>query len=598
MRDSTLRRALRVGLLLAACAAPARSELHPVVMDGRFDDWEALAPIHEDAGGDGGASGIDLGRLWMADDDSRLFMRIEVGREILLNDGHGLVLYLDTDMDAQTGLAIGGLGAELEWRLGERRGTFRVGESAIPVYHDNLGFIGMPAVTAEEFELCFLRAARPDGTHPLFPAGELRALFVDTTTGGDRLPDDGSTLAYAFDQGTLPVETKIDLPRLLTEDLRVSTYNVENDSPWNPSLQAAFGRQIAAVAPDILAFQEIYDHTSQETADLVSDWLPPESGESWHSAGNQDCKLVSRYPVVGSWPLDGNLAALLDAGEAIGSDLLLIVAHLPCCENNAGRQREIDRILSFLRDAMQPGGEITLPVGTPYLLAGDMNLVGDARQLASLLTGDVADETTFGSDFAPDWDGSDLEDAIGRHTARRLAYTWRNDAGDFWPGRLDYMISTDAVIHSVKEFILHTPEMDPVDLAAHGLLSGDSYASDHLLFCADFRPGAPSESTGTTLVDRVGFQIGPNPGHGTIRLRIALPTEGSVRIDLFDPAGRLLARPAGQGWIDLPAGERLLVWDGRGLTGERLGAGVYFLRLEARTAAGAATRTLSWPLLR
>lgn len=585
-------------LLLLAFAAIAGAELHAVLMDGRFGDWDDLQPAHDDPPGDGGASGIDLDRLWIADDDLRLFLRIEVGREILLNSGQSLVLYLDTDMNAQTGLAVGGIGAELEWRFGQKQGTFRWGGSTTTVYHDNVGLIGMPSVTDSQFEICLLRGARPNGSNLLFPGQQLRLLFVDTASGGDRLPDTGSTLAYAFDQGSLPVETKIEIPRLLPGDLRLTTYNVENDAPWNPSLQAAFGRQIAAVAPDILAFQEIYDHTPQETASLVEEWLPSGPGESWHSAGNQDCKIVSRFPVIGTWPLDGNLAALLDTQGRIGTPLLLISAHLPCCENDTGRQREIDRILSFLRDVMQPGGAITLPAGTPYVIAGDLNLVGNAQQLRSLVTGDIVDEGTFGADFAPDWDGSDLWDGIGRHTARRLAYTWRSDASSFWPGRLDFVIATDAVIHSVKQFSLYTPEMAPADLAAHGLLSSDSYASDHLLVCADFRPGAPSESTDTALEGRVRFHVGPSPGFGAVRLRIGLEEPGSVRVELFDPSGRLVAQPLGEGWIELPAGDRILLWDGRGSEGERLAPGVYFFRMQARAAGGEAMRTLSWPLLR
>lgn len=585
-------------LSLAALATAARGELHPVLMDGRFDDWDGIAPAYSDPAGDGGSSGIDLGRLWIADDDMRLFMRVEVGREILLNTGHNLVLYLDTDMNAQTGLAVGGIGAELEWRFGTMRGTFRWGSSTTTVYHDNVGMIGLPSVTDSQFELCFLRSARPNGSNLLFPGPALRALFVDTASGGDRLPDAGGTLSYAFDQGSLPADTATEIPRILESDLRLSTFNVENDAPWNPSLQASFGRMISAVAPDILAFQEIYNHTPQETAALVEIWLPSGEGESWFSAGNQDCKIISRYPVIGTWPLDGNLAALLDTVDRIGTPLLLISAHLPCCDNNAGRQREIDRILSFLRDVMNPGGAITLPPGTPYVIAGDLNLVGDAQQLRSLLTGDVVDEATFGSDFESDWDGTILFDTIARHTARRLAYTWRSDASDFWPGRLDFVIYTDSVLHTAKQFTLYTPEMAPADLAANGLLSGDSYASDHLLFCADFRPGAVSESTDAGQIDGVLFQVEPSPGAGRARLRIAMPEAGLARVSLYDPAGRLVAEPLGDDWVEIPAGERILSWDGRGSTGERLAPGVYFFRLQVRAGAVQTARTFSWPLLR
>jgi len=137
-----------------------------------------------------------------------------------------------------------------------------------------------------------------------------------------------------------------------------------------------------------------------------------------------------------------------------------------------------------------------------------MNFVGFARQLETLLTGDIADEGAYGPDFAPDWDGTGLHDIVARQTEKRMGYTWRSDFSSFWPGRLDFIITTDSVVETGNHFILYTPEMSPAARAAYGLFAGDSYASDHLLFCADLRPPVSScaaDVDGSGAVDVVDF---------------------------------------------------------------------------------------------
>ena len=78
--------------------------------------------------GKGSPYGINVdmfGRIWIADDERFLFVRIELGDEIDLAENNDLQIYLDTDANADTGLPIGGIGAELEWRFGDREGFFR-----------------------------------------------------------------------------------------------------------------------------------------------------------------------------------------------------------------------------------------------------------------------------------------------------------------------------------------------------------------------------------------------------------------------------------------------------------------------------------------
>jgi hypothetical protein len=71
----------------------------------------------------------------------------------------------------------------------------------------------------------------------------------------------------------------------------------------------------------------------------------------------------------------------------------------------------------------------------------------------------------------------------------------------------------------------------------------------------------------------------PNPFDGATSIRFSVPLPGaSVRLSVFDVAGRRVARLLDGERVK---GERTVVWDGRDDAGARVGAGVYFYRLEA-----------------
>lgn len=592
---------LCAGLCFLSCGlimgSAARAERAPILVDGTFPDWDPIAPAYTDASGDGGGSGIDLGRLWVADDARFLFLRFEVGPELLLNDGHPLTLYLDTDANSQTGLAVGGIGAELEWRFGDRAGTYRYNNQPTAINQDDIRFRAQPTVTAPSFEAAIGRDTRPDGAHPLFLGTTIRILFMDTGTGGDRLPNNGDILAYTMDQGTLPQEFGIPLGRERADDLRIATINVKQDSPWSGGNGVKYDRLLSAVVPEILNFQEIYNHNATQVRDLVESWLPSGAGQAWYAAGNNDCKTVSRFPVIQTWALDGNLAVLLDTTPSLGSQLLIVNAHLPCCSENQGRQAEIDRILSFLRDAKTPGGLINLDPNTPFLVTGDLNLVTLSQQLNSLLTGNIQDEGNYGSDFPIDWDGTEISDLISRQTEKRMSYTWRSDTSTYWPGRLDFMIYTDSVLDVGNHFLIYTPEMPPDTLVHYGLQVGDSQATDHLLTCSDLRPLGMTDTT-ELMPREVALRVSPNPTRLGVRIALALPEPAETRVVVLDPTGRIVAHPLGDGWVHLQAGTHPIYWDGNDDRGRRLPAGVYFVRARGRDGSGSFTREVKGILLR
>lgn len=70
----------------------------------------------------------------------------------------------------------------------------------------------------------------------------------------------------------------------------------------------------------------------------------------------------------------------------------------------------------------------------------------------------------------------------------------------------------------------------------------------------------------------------PNPAHGPLVVRFALPRAMPAQLAIFDPAGRLV-RSLASG--EQAAGEHAIPWDGRAGSGAQAASGLYFVRLVA-----------------
>jgi flagellar hook assembly protein FlgD len=70
----------------------------------------------------------------------------------------------------------------------------------------------------------------------------------------------------------------------------------------------------------------------------------------------------------------------------------------------------------------------------------------------------------------------------------------------------------------------------------------------------------------------------PNPFRPPVAIAYTVGRPGSVRLAIYDAAGRRVAMLA-DGRVE--AGRHLVSWDGRNQRGERAASGVYFARLEA-----------------
>lgn len=151
------------------------------------DDWEEVSARHDDDGG-----GLDIERLWMAHAEQHLFLRLELGPSIHLQEDNELTLYLDTDNDPTTGRQTLGIGAELSWTFGQRTGqVFRNG-SPTDVGHAAIGLTSLPTVRADAFEIALDRSATPGGG-ALFQSDSLR---IALSNDGNRLPDTDGGLGY------------------------------------------------------------------------------------------------------------------------------------------------------------------------------------------------------------------------------------------------------------------------------------------------------------------------------------------------------------------------------------------------------------------
>ena len=79
----------------------------------------------------------------------------------------------------------------------------------------------------------------------------------------------------------------------------------------------------------------------------------------------------------------------------------------------------------------------------------------------------------------------------------------------------------------------------------------------------------------------------PNPVHAGAAFRFALPAAADVRLEIFDPSGRLIRLFAIEG---VTAGEHVIAWDGRDQARRPVGSGLYLSRL--KTGSGDAVRRI------
>lgn len=314
-------------------------------------------------------------------------------------------------------------------------------------------------------------------------------------------------VAYAAEPAGIATGLFID--RLEPSDLRLLNYNVNWDHIFprvDVEAAARFQRMIKALDPDIIHLQEIRKFSAEDAASLLNQTAPLDSGRIWYAFKGGGNVILSKYPLSNTaehtqprGQREFALALVDLPDDRYPADVYVINNHWKCCGgHDPKRQQQADALVAWIRDARTPGDVIDLPANTGFIISGDFNLVESEQPLMTLLTGDIYDETRYGPDTPPDWDGTELVDA---HPLHNLAgpddYTWRNDTGKYDPGRLDFVIYSDSVLQAVHSFVLNTVEMSTDDLESTRLqkmdvtLDGAGERYDHLPLVVDFRPVTP-----------------------------------------------------------------------------------------------------------
>ena len=517
----------------------------PIFLDGRVDDWNVAVPTYIDNEGDG--NDYDFRNFSVTNDEEFLFIKLDLSPECELTEGNNLLsLYIDGDNDSTTGLAINGIGAELEWDFGERTGVFYKNVNTALTYPD-IVYRSLPTVSDTIFEIAIGRNALPNGTDSLFTSSAIKIFFRDNSFNGDWMPDSGTTFKYTFDNTPTPPVDLIEISKEDTSFLRVMDWNVSNDGLTSSSRQQYFARILKAVNPDIICLSECVNSTAPEVKQALDLILPLTNSYGWYTMKmDYDDVIASRYSILQGWTYDPDgrsFGSLIDLPDYYGKDLLTINAHLKCCggqSNDDRRQREVDAIISFLKDAKTEGGNIDLTEDTPFIIMGDLNFVGLRQQLVSLLTGEIINTGQFGVGGPPDWDDSDLEDLIAQQTDKRTAYTWRDDGSSYSPGRLDFQIFTNSVLNVKKAFVIQTEVMSPERLAQYSLQQFDTRnASDHFPKVTDYSFNIPTNVNDKITPDESRLdQNFPNPFNPSTIIKYSVPGAGFVSIAVYDILGR------------------------------------------------------------
>ena len=553
---------------------------HPICIDGLFNDWGNVPVAYQDIDND--HVDADYSTLKITYDSEFLFIYINFHEnEYLMQNWNDFHLYIDSDNDQSTGNLIRGVGADLIWSFGGRSGKQYINGQESTVYQKDLTLRIAPTVTSSEFEIAIARGSSPLTLNNQQIMTQGKIVFSELEDGtGDFIPDELGGVSFSIGEDFIIGPEPITIERLNESDLRVVSYNTLNEGILDSDRQDHFKRILQTIDPDIIALQEHSDW--DEIHDIIQSWFPQ---EQWYASWTyRDLVILSRFQIIHDANIissERTMAALLDTEDELGKNLLIFNSHLSCCDNDEGRQEQVDEFSSVWRNWVQNGnGPFELEYGTPFIHLGDFNYVGYNQQVETIKTGDIINENDFGVDFLPDWDSTAIIDLFSRQTHKRMGYTWRNDGSSFNPGKLDYIFYSDASIDTGKHYILNTLAIDQTDLDNYNLQLDDTQeASDHLPLVFDI---IVSSNVGVGDDDALpnSFRIYPNypnPFNSTTKIDYQLPKKTNVQLVIFDILGRSVIT-----LVDdiLNPGYKTITWNGIDAFGNNVSAGMYFYMIQ------------------
>ncbi|MCP5061837.1 MAG: T9SS type A sorting domain-containing protein [Ignavibacteriae bacterium] len=553
---------------------------YKIFLDENYSDWDNITGISDS---NDSAIDIDLQSLKVTNYKEYLFLLLELNKEINLQDFNSITLYIDFDNNSSTGFSTNGIGAELEYSFGEREGVFYYDNSSTNINHSNIGLISSPTVTSNKFEIQIKLNSIISGNN-LLADSTLHIVIKDKTTNGDVIPNEDGGLEYRLTENISQYQKMYSMRKPDENNLRILSYNVERDKLFETYNKESYRRIFNAIKPDLFGFQEIANHSALETANLIEELLPSGVGQEWfYKKQGHDIIVISRFPIISSYTLDGNGAFLLDLNAKYNGELLFVNAHPPCCDNNESRQHEIDNFMSFIRDAKEEGGILSLEDETPIIVVGDMNLVGNQQQQATLITGEIVNVNSYGEAFMPDWDSTYFADSKPYTTNMPNTFTWYNSNSQFSPGRLDYIVYSNSVINATNSFVLFTDNLPEDSLVTHGLLRYDvTSVSDHLPVVADFefKQAVSVKENNVSITEFSLSQNYPNPFNPNTVIKYSIPKieklrASFVQLRVYDILGRKVVTLINE---KQKAGKYHLTFDANNLS-----SGIYFYQLKVES---------------
>ena len=453
-----------------------------IKVDGFFDDWNVNVNTYIDDSTD--SQGVELLGFSACNDNEYLYIKIKLANEIDLTEQFynpaEIFINIDSDNNSSTGYYTNNIGSEYGINFFDK---FIFDDTNFPIVDTlslyDLDIIPLPTYSSDEFEIAVNRSFFSDTI----------CISIKEKIGNDKMPDNGSVFTYVFDNSSSnPIS--IDFLKNDINNLRIMTYNVFSNGLINNNRVDEHRRIFGSVNADIITYQECGNTTYNDvlgflnTNPIYYPYIYPDL-----NSGNL---TISKYPSLQSWQVSDRIdAELIDLPDSVYlTDILIFNGHPPCCSNNQGRQDNFDAFIQFIHDAKTVGGVIDLPINTPIVFSGDMNLVGYSEQYYTIINGTISDTAIFGNGGLPDWDNTALEDQVCYFNEKDIAYTWDKSnpsAGDFPPGRLDFVFYTNSVMSVDKSFIISTEHMSPALLSQNNLLPDDTrIASDHFPVIVDF----------------------------------------------------------------------------------------------------------------
>jgi endonuclease/exonuclease/phosphatase family metal-dependent hydrolase len=491
-------------LLAAGCLAAAPPEPHRILLDGRYDDWRGYPPHVVDPADSPGAP-VDIREVRVAHDDRMLHFLLGLGRPVNLQDLRGAIeLLIDADADPATGQEVRGMpGVEFvlqftaEDRTGQgrsRRGLAVVVLGAAPGERTLLGphAVGLahaPTYADDRAEIRVERGAALPGGAAFLAGPRFAARWDYLGTGGDLLD---ATEVFTWEPGALPEAPRVEqtsdpLARLAAAPIRIVSWNVRRGRLMEDP--EPFARVLAALDPDVVLIQELLEKTTApELAALLDERVIKRGGARWNvviGAGGGDlrCAVASRaglrnFTAIDPLPLpdapDRSVRVAAAEVDLPGGKIVAVSVHLTCC-GHAGsfedrtRQVEADAVARALRAAFAQQRP------DPLIIGGDLNLVGSRRPLDLLGEG-------------LDTDGRDLAVAQGYQLFGLTDATWADPESPFGPGRLDFVLFSDAALFLERAVPLESRDVAEQWRQRRGLRPDDTEkASDHLPLVVDLR---------------------------------------------------------------------------------------------------------------